>query len=39
MYKNIMHNPLKATDEEIEYLRNRRKKEKQLILERDLDAH
>ena len=30
---------MKATDEEIDALKMRRKKEKQLILDRDLDAH
>lgn len=37
MYKNILHNPTKVTDEEIEAIQLRRKKEKTLILERDLD--
>lgn len=37
MYKNILHNPLKATDEEIDALNQRRKKEKQLVLDKDQD--
>ena len=38
MYKNILHNPQKVTNEEIEALNQRRKKEKSLILERDTDS-
>jgi hypothetical protein len=37
MYKNVLHNPMKVTDVEIEALNHRRKKEKQLILERDME--
>lgn len=37
MYKNILHNPKKVTDEEVSQLNERRKQEKQLILERDME--
>ena len=37
-YKNLLHNPQSASDEEILSLNNRRKLEKQLILEKDLDC-
>lgn len=37
MYKNILHNPKNVTDEEISQLNERRKQEKQLILERDME--
>jgi hypothetical protein len=39
MYKNILHSPLKVTDEEIEALNQRRKIEKSLILERDMEKN
>lgn len=38
MYKNILHNPDKVTDEEIEALKQRREKEKQMVLERDQES-
>jgi len=38
MYKNLLHFPDKVTDEEIQSLNERRKKEKQLILDRDSDC-
>jgi hypothetical protein len=38
MFKNILHNPMNVTDDEINFLNERRKKEKQLILDRDLDC-
>jgi hypothetical protein len=37
MFKNLLHNPMNVNDEEISCLNERRKKEKQLILDRDLD--
>jgi hypothetical protein len=37
MYKNLLHNPLKATDEELRGINERRKQEKSLILDKDLD--
>lgn len=37
MYKHILHNPKNVTDEEISQLNERRKLEKQLILERDME--
>jgi hypothetical protein len=38
MYKNLLHDPMNVTDDEIQSLNNRRKMEKQLILEKDLDC-
>ena len=35
MYKNLLHNPTEATEEEIKSLNERRKREKELILEKD----
>lgn len=35
MYKNILHDPMRATDEEIEAVDHRRTMEKNLILDRD----
>lgn len=35
MYKNLLHNPMQATEEEIQSLNERRRKEKQLIIEMD----
>jgi hypothetical protein len=37
MYKNLLHKPMEATPEEIQSLDQRRKEEKQLIIERDMD--
>jgi hypothetical protein len=37
MFKNLLHNPMNVNDEELSCLNERRKKEKQLILDRDLD--
>lgn len=37
MYKNLIHSPENVTDEEISLLNQRRKHEKQLILDRDMD--
>jgi hypothetical protein len=37
MYKNILHNPKNVTDEEVSQLNERRKQEKLLILERDME--
>ena len=37
MYKNLMFKPMEATPEEIQSLDQRRKEEKQLIIERDID--
>lgn len=37
MYSNILHDPLNATEEEISQLNERRKREKQLIIDRDMD--
>jgi hypothetical protein len=37
MYKNILHNPKNVADEEVSQLNERRKQEKQLILERDME--
>ncbi|TNV82503.1 hypothetical protein FGO68_gene3499 [Halteria grandinella] len=37
MYKNILTDPVNATDEEILQLNERRKQEKQLIIERDME--
>ncbi len=39
MYKNILHNPEKVTDLELEDLQRRRLKEKQIILEKDLESN
>jgi hypothetical protein len=38
MFKNIIHNPMNVTNEEIELINQRRKKEKQLVLQKDLEA-
>ena len=38
MYKNLLHNPMNVTDEELQSLHERRKREKQLILDKDLDG-
>lgn len=35
MYKNLMHNPMAATEDEIKLLNERRKREKDLILDKD----
>jgi hypothetical protein len=37
MYKNLVHAPESVTDEEVGQLNMRRKQEKQLILDRDMD--
>ena len=37
MYKDLMHNPMQASPEEIQSLNLRRKEEKQIIIERDMD--
>lgn len=39
MFKNILHDPLNANDQEIEAVNSRRHMEKQLILDRDQDAN
>eukprot|EP00347_Sterkiella_histriomuscorum_P005030 403358170 len=38
MYKNLLHNPMNITDDELQSLHERRKREKQLILDKDLDG-
>jgi hypothetical protein len=38
MYRNLLHDPLNATEEEISQLNERRKREKQLIIDRDMDT-
>jgi hypothetical protein len=35
MYKNLLHNPISANEDEIRSLNDRRKREKELILEKD----
>jgi hypothetical protein len=37
MYKNLLHSPDNASDDEIAQLNERRRQEKELILERDMD--
>lgn len=37
MYKNLLHSPENASDDEIAQLNERRRQEKELILERDMD--
>ena len=39
MFKNILHNPAEVTEYEVDCLNKRRKLEKHLILDRDLDSH
>jgi len=38
MYKNLLYSPMNASEEEISSLNARRKKEKQLILDKDLEG-
>jgi len=38
MFKNLLHSPMMAGEEEIQNLNARRKQEKQLILDKDLDC-
>lgn len=38
MFKNIIHNPMNVTNDELELVNQRRKKEKQLVLQKDLES-
>lgn len=38
MFKNLVHDPMNVTDFELNFLDQRRKLEKKLILDKDLEA-